>query len=207
LALTSKVRDVYHEGTWSWPQDLLLKYPFLTACQVLIVDSRSDGLLWRTSHGVSKPFLAAQVWSDIRPRGTQDLVSIWDVSDSLGSCCSLCGIQPDSHDHLFFECPFARDVWDQMKVIAGLDSANPNIYAIITDLLHIASRRSMLSVVAKLVVAASAYFIWQERNWRLFKKCKRTPHQICECIQASVRLKLMSCRLKKSKNGVRMARL
>ncbi|GKE78703.1 hypothetical protein Tco_1544823, partial [Tanacetum coccineum] len=66
----------------------------------------------------------------------------------------------DLHDHLFFECPFARDVWDQMKVIAGLDFANPNIYAIITDLLPIASRRSMLSVVAKLVVAASAYFIW-----------------------------------------------
>ncbi|GJY80402.1 RNA-directed DNA polymerase, eukaryota, reverse transcriptase zinc-binding domain protein [Tanacetum coccineum] len=238
LTLTSKVRDVYHEGTWSWPQDLLLKYHFLTACQVLIVDSRSDGLLWRTSHGVSKPFSVAQVWSDIRPRGTQvdwyhvvwfasciprhafnlwlvvrrklkteDLVSIWDVSDSLGSCCSLCGIQPDSHDHLFFECPFARDVWDQMKVIDGLDSANPNIYAIIIDLLPIASRRYMLSVVAKLVVAASAYFIWQEQNWRLFKKCKRTPHQICECIQASVRLKLMSCRLKKSMNGVRMARL
>ncbi|GKA07490.1 hypothetical protein Tco_0686714 [Tanacetum coccineum] len=164
-----------------WPQDLLLKYPFLTACQVPIVDSRSDGLLLRTSHGVSKPFSVAQVWSDIRPR--------------------------DLHDHLFFECPFARDVWDQMKVIAGLDFANPNIYAIITDILPIASRRSMLSVVAKLVVAASAYFIWQERNWRLFKRCKRTPHQICECIQASVRLKLMSCRLKKSKNGVRMARL
>ncbi|GJY93449.1 putative RNA-directed DNA polymerase [Tanacetum coccineum] len=149
LTLTSKVRDVYHDGTWSWPQDLLLKYPFLTACQVPIVDSRSDGLLWRTSHGVSKPFSVAQVWFDIRPRGTQvdwyhvvwfasciprhafnlwlvvrrklkmqDLVSIWDVSDSLRSCCSLC------------------------------------------DLLPIASRRSMLSVVAKLVVAASAYFIF-----------------------------------------------
>ncbi|GKF03115.1 reverse transcriptase domain, reverse transcriptase zinc-binding domain protein, partial [Tanacetum coccineum] len=145
--------------------------------------------------GVSKPFSVAQVWSDIRLRGTQvdwyhvvwftsciprhafnlwlvvrrklkthDLVSIWDVSDSLGSCCSLCGIQPDSHDHLFFKCPFAHDVWDQMKVIAGLDYTNPNIYTIITDLLPIASRRSMLSVVAKLVVAASAYFIWQERN-------------------------------------------
>ncbi|GJV97902.1 hypothetical protein Tco_1549479 [Tanacetum coccineum] len=71
LTLTSKVRDVYHEGTWSWPQDLLFKYPFFTACQVPIVNSRFDGLLWGTSHGVSKPFSIAQVWSDIRPRGTQ----------------------------------------------------------------------------------------------------------------------------------------
>nr|GFB19422.1 hypothetical protein [Tanacetum cinerariifolium] len=29
-------------------------------------------------------------------------------------------------------------------------------------------------VIAKLVVAASAYFIWQERNWRLFKNKKRS---------------------------------
>ncbi|GJU20705.1 hypothetical protein Tco_1154047 [Tanacetum coccineum] len=61
--------------------------------------------------------------------------------------------------------------------------------------------------VTQLVIAASAYYIWQERNWRLFKNSKRKPIQICECIQSSVRLKLLSCKLKKSKNGERMARL
>ncbi|GJU38596.1 reverse transcriptase domain, reverse transcriptase zinc-binding domain protein [Tanacetum coccineum] len=137
----------------------------------------------------------------------RDLISIWDVSDSLGSLCSLCEIQPDSHDHLFFECPFASEVWDRMKGLAGLDSSSPNIYAIITGLIPIASRRSILSLIAKLVVAASAYYIWQERNWRLFKNCKRKPIQICECIQSSVRLKLLSCKFKKSKSGGRMARL
>ncbi|GKA15090.1 hypothetical protein Tco_0694837 [Tanacetum coccineum] len=68
-------------------------------------------------------------------------------------------------------------------------------------------RRLMLSIVAKLVVAALTYYIWQERNWRLFKKGKRNPNQICECIRASVRFKLMSCKFKKSRSGVRMARL
>ncbi|GJV17869.1 hypothetical protein Tco_1363192 [Tanacetum coccineum] len=55
----------------------------------------------------------------------------------------------------------------------------PNIYAHYRDsLIPIASRRSILSLIAKLVVAASAYYIWQERNWRLFKNCKRKPIQI-----------------------------
>ncbi|GJW54763.1 reverse transcriptase domain, reverse transcriptase zinc-binding domain protein [Tanacetum coccineum] len=238
LTRTARVRDVIQDGVWSWPQELLSKYPSLSACQAPMVEGRSDSLVWRNSQGTPKSFSVTQVWSDIRPRGTyvdwypmvwfalciprhafnlwlvvkrklktQDLVSIWDVSDSLGSLCSLCGIQPDSHDHLFFECPYASEVWDRMKILVGLDSSTPNVYAIITDLLPMASRRSILSVVTKLVIAASAYYIWQERNWRLFKNSERKPIQIYECIQSSVRLKLLSCKLKKSKNGERMARL
>ncbi|GJX44275.1 wall-associated receptor kinase 2-like protein [Tanacetum coccineum] len=98
-------------------------------------------------------------------------------------------------------------VWDRVKGYAGLDSSNPNIYDIISDLIPIARRRLMLSIVAKLVVAALTYYIWQERNWRLLKKGKRNPNQICECIRASVRFKLMSCKFKKSRSGVRMAQL
>ncbi|GKE73656.1 hypothetical protein Tco_1535697, partial [Tanacetum coccineum] len=51
------------------------------------------------------------------------------------------------------------------------------------------------------------YYLWQEQNWRLFQKGKRTTDQIVECIISSVQLKLLSCKLKKSKNGERMARL
>ncbi|GKD42635.1 hypothetical protein Tco_1267280 [Tanacetum coccineum] len=71
----------------------------------------------------------------------------------------------------------------------------------------IASRRTSKSVVAKLVVAASTYYIWQERNWRLFNKGKRSLDQVCDCIKSSVRLKLLSCRFKKSKSGDKVARL
>ncbi|GKC42017.1 probable kinetochore protein NUF2, partial [Tanacetum coccineum] len=195
LNLTSKVKDVIHNSTWLWPPELLVKYPFLNECHVLIVEGNSDVLVWRNSLGITKHFSISQVWSHIRPRDTkvdwynmvwfascisrhafnlwlivrrklktQDLVRAWDVSDSLGTACSLCGGQPDSYDHLFFECSFAHAIWDRMKVLDGLDSSPPNIYSIINDLLPIARRRSMTSIVAKLVVAASAYFIWQERN-------------------------------------------
>nr|GEV51275.1 hypothetical protein [Tanacetum cinerariifolium] len=275
-------KNVIHHGLWVWPQELLVKYPFLNnynthiredACDSLVwhnihgnvkkflvsqawddirdrdskilsfeegklpvkylgvplVSSRlmirdcnelvdkvqipyetiplesrivgedaRDSLVWRNIHVNVKKFLVSQVWDDIRHRDskvnwynmvwfpsciprhainfwliirkklkTQDLVPMWDVSDSLGMVCSLCESVPDSHDNLFFECP----------------------------------------VVAKLVVAATTYYVWQERNWRLFKKGKRSPDQIVECIKSSVRLKLLSCKLKKSKNGERLARL
>nr|GEW02471.1 reverse transcriptase zinc-binding domain-containing protein [Tanacetum cinerariifolium] len=93
-----------------------------------------------------------------------------DVSSSLGVVCSLCESNPDSHDHLFFECPIASGIWNGVKGLAGLNASNPNIFDIIQDLLPIVKYRITVSVIAKLVVAASAYYVWQERNWRLFKK-------------------------------------
>ncbi|GJR05914.1 putative reverse transcriptase domain, reverse transcriptase zinc-binding domain protein [Tanacetum coccineum] len=67
--------------------------------------------------------------------------------------------------------------------------------------------RTTRSMIAKLVVAATAYYVWQERNWRLFKKGKRSSDQIVECILSTIRLKLLSCKLKKSKSGESLARL
>ncbi|GJZ76645.1 reverse transcriptase domain, reverse transcriptase zinc-binding domain protein, partial [Tanacetum coccineum] len=132
---------------------------------------------------------------------TQDTLRHWDNMIYALVTCSLCGTQPDLHDHLFFECPFSQQVWHQGKGVAGLASSNASIYDIIDDIIPFAARKSSKSVIAKLVVAATSYFIWQERNGRLFKNMKRTVNQVVECIMNTVRLKLMSCRLKKSRSA------
>ncbi|GKC11755.1 reverse transcriptase domain, reverse transcriptase zinc-binding domain protein [Tanacetum coccineum] len=189
LSLQSKVQDVIHHELWVWPQELLVKYPFLNNYNTPIRDDARDTLVWRNIHGNVKKFSVSQVWDDIRHRDSkvnwklkmQDLVPMWDVSDLLGM--------------------------DRVKDCAGLAHYTPNVYDIIQSLMPIMKRRTTNSVVAKLVVAAATYYVWQERNWRLFKKGKRSPDQIVECIKSSVRLKLLSCKLKKSKNGERLARL
>ncbi|GJQ97561.1 hypothetical protein Tco_0008700 [Tanacetum coccineum] len=91
--------------------------------------------------------------------------------------------------------------------MADLGSSATNVYDIIHNLLPFVKRRTTRSVIAKLVVAATAYYVWQERNWRLFKKGKRSSDQIVECILSTIRLKLLSCKLKKSKSGESLARL
>nr|GEZ92368.1 hypothetical protein [Tanacetum cinerariifolium] len=210
LTPNSKVHDVIINGTWLWPHDLIAKFPVLNNYNV---PEDVDRLVWRDIHGNVKKNLVSQVWDDIRfcdskvnwysmvwfpsciPRHainlwlivrrklkTQDLIPTWDVSSSLGVVCSV-------------------------KGLAGLNASNPNIYVIIQDLLPVVKHRTTVSVIAKLVVAASAYYVWQERNWRLFKKGKRSSDQIVECIVSSVHLKLLSCKLKKSKSGERMAML
>nr|GEZ03375.1 hypothetical protein [Tanacetum cinerariifolium] len=94
-----------------------------------------------------------------------------------------------------------------MKTRAGLDQLPHDIYAMADHLGANASRKSSHIVIAKLVIAASTYFLWQERNWRLFKKTKRTIKQVTDYITSAIRLKLLTCRFKRSKDGVHHARL
>nr|GEW81976.1 reverse transcriptase domain-containing protein [Tanacetum cinerariifolium] len=79
--------------------------------------------------------------------------------------------------------------------------------SIISYLIPLAKRKTTRSVIGKIVVAATAYFVWHERNRRLFKGNKLSVQEIIECTMTSIRLKLLSCRFEKSNDGVLFARL
>ncbi|GJS56479.1 hypothetical protein Tco_0629841 [Tanacetum coccineum] len=93
-------------------------------------------------------------------------------------------------------------VWCHMRDVAGMSHVPPSLELILDYIIPIAKRRTSRSVISKLVLASSTYFIWQERNEHLFKSHKRTAAQVIECIMSAVRLKLVSCRFKKSKAGL-----
>ncbi|GKA80453.1 hypothetical protein Tco_0787049 [Tanacetum coccineum] len=93
-----------------------------------------------------------------------------------------------------------------LYVGAGLQQVSPSMDAILNAIIPFARRRSSRSVIAKLVVAATAYFIWQKRNYWLFKKMKRSKEQLVDCISSSIRLKLLSCRFKSSRDGLALLR-
>ncbi|GJZ65796.1 hypothetical protein Tco_0622492 [Tanacetum coccineum] len=165
----SKFRNIFLNNVWTWPQELIDKYLFLSSIVMPNHVDRPDLLEWRDEDGNVKSFSASMVWR----LKTQDKLNSWDVSRPLITSCPLCELQPDSHEHLFFKCSFSQQVWNHIKTYAGMDSLVLVFSHILASLIPIAKRRPAKSVIAKLVVAACAYFIWQERNWRLFKKNKR----------------------------------
>ncbi|GJY04959.1 reverse transcriptase domain-containing protein [Tanacetum coccineum] len=138
---------------------------------------------------------------------TQDTLSSWDVAAGLMNVCPLCETQPDSHEHLFFDCSFSFQIWSRIKQFAGLMGSGSSLDSIVSILMPIAKRKSFKSCIGKLTLAAAAYFVWQERNFRLFKHSKRSVQEVVDCIMSSVRLKLLSCRFKKSKDAVLFSRL
>ncbi|GJT69751.1 sodium/hydrogen exchanger 6 [Tanacetum coccineum] len=56
----------------------------------------------------------------------------------------------------------------------------------------------------RIVVAATSYYIWLERNGRLFKKKTSTPGQIVDVIFSTVRLKLVTFKFKKMSTKSRL---
>nr|GEW61890.1 hypothetical protein [Tanacetum cinerariifolium] len=154
------------------------------------------------------PRHAFNMWLIIKKRlKTQELLNRWDMVAGLAPICSLCEMQPDSHEHLFFDCVFSQQVWSHLKRFAMLIRSGSSLVSIMSSLLPVAKRKSSRSTIGKLVVAAAAYFVWQERNKRMLNKQKRTTKEVTDCAILSIRLKLLSCRFKKSKEGVEFIRL
>ncbi|GKB50431.1 putative RNA-directed DNA polymerase [Tanacetum coccineum] len=203
--ISNNVQDLLE---WRLPTGKVL--PFSVQVVWNSIRSRGADVVWYDMVWFSNciPRHAFNMWLILLGRlKTQDKLRPWDLSAALSVSCPLCNSQPDSQEHLFFECGFSQQLWSHVKKFACMDNMVPMLNSIISYLSPIAQRRSTRCVIAKLVVAASAYFIWQERNWRLFKNKKRSATQVIECIVSSVRLKLLSCRFKKSKDGVMFAQL
>ncbi|GJU44346.1 retrovirus-related pol polyprotein from transposon TNT 1-94 [Tanacetum coccineum] len=140
---------------------------------------------------------------------TQDKLRQWDVginTDLNLLRCSLCNTQSDSHAHLFFECPYSSKVWKLVRHLADMELVPPILYDIVAHLQSMANKRTARSIFGKLILAASSYFVWLERNNRLFKNVKRTPEELRDVIMVTVRLKLLSFKFKNSaKMDIEMA--
>ncbi|GJS39442.1 reverse transcriptase domain, reverse transcriptase zinc-binding domain protein [Tanacetum coccineum] len=145
----------------------LVRSPFLTknAWHTLRVRGNEVDwfkLVWST---YSIPRHAIHMWLVMRKRLlTQDRMRQWDVDSIIDLkllWCPICKMQPDSHDHLFFECAYS-------------------------------SQNNVDSIVGRLIVAASSYFIWQERNNRIHGKGDRRPELVTQIMVYIRRLKLAS---------------
>ncbi|GJR32032.1 homeodomain-like protein [Tanacetum coccineum] len=144
------------------------------------------------------PRHAFNLWLVIRRSlKTQDRVRQWEVGPNVDLsmlCCKLCDAQPDSHEHLFFECPYSARIWILIRSLAGMELISPRLHDIISYLQPIAHRRNARSVIGRILVAAAAYFIWVEQNNRVFKNSRRSPEELLDSIIVTVRLKLLTFR-------------
>ncbi|GJZ35742.1 putative reverse transcriptase domain-containing protein [Tanacetum coccineum] len=64
-------------------------------------------------------------------------------------------------------------VWSYVRKYDAMEHIDLRMANILSWLYHLSSTNSARSICSRLVVAASAYYIWQERNNRIFKKKAR----------------------------------
>ncbi|GJV28501.1 hypothetical protein Tco_1384949 [Tanacetum coccineum] len=90
--------------------------------------------------------------------------------------------------------------WNQLKPYMCLSNIPSSLNLIIDFLVPLANKKSAKSLIAKLVFAAACYFIWKERNDRLFSQKSQNPEHVTDSIISTVCLRLTSYRFKKTEN-------
>ncbi|GJY65266.1 sodium/hydrogen exchanger 6 [Tanacetum coccineum] len=183
---------------------------FLVACVWDTIRSRADMVYWYNVVWFSYciPRHAIHMLLVIQQKlKTQDRLLQWDVGPSIDLNllkCPLCDLVPDSHDHLFFECSFSSQVWSKVRVLCGMDAIPPHLSDVVAFIVPLSKGKTVVSIISRIVVAATSYYIWLERNGRLFKKKTSTPGQIVDVIFSTVRLKLVTFKFKKMSTKSRL---
>nr|XP_043614690.1 uncharacterized protein LOC122586767 [Erigeron canadensis] len=199
------VADMIIDGKWRWPEDWLNKYEFFRDIEVPnLKESREDRVKWLTKQNSLVQFSTNQVWKDLRPDWeklavqrklmTQDRIMKWQTNGDF--TCLLCQRGVDSHEHLFFQCEYAMKVWKNITDNSPILSGNIGMFDVIEKIAAMKTQNNLAVVVSKLVLAASVYFVWQERNLRNFKKEERSVETLCRIIKDNVRHKMMSISVK-----------
>ncbi|GKA77311.1 hypothetical protein Tco_0783772, partial [Tanacetum coccineum] len=92
----------------------------------------------------------------------------------------------DSHERLFFKCEFSKTIWDGVKDEMYLGRISNDWGDIVKRIADLPCNNSIRSMLRRFVLATSVYYIWKERNSRLFssdiKKVDILLHDIKENI-------------------------
>ena len=98
------------------------------------------------------PRHTTHLWLVMRRRLlTQDRMRQWHVGNEVDLAllrCPLCKGQQDSHEHLFFECPFSVQVWNLVMDVAGMRGISSKWSDIVAWLLPISKQNKVTTIVA-----------------------------------------------------------
>ena len=164
------------DASWYWKKIHKIKQLF---CNYSKDEYKvNEGYRWLLNSDC-RPYWTTMVWSRISiPRHS---ITAWffmhqrlPVLSRLGqhmdisTICSFCQHHIETQDHLFFECPFAKELWDKFTAEWSLNLDARGREALILSLKRMKLTRKMRNLIHAMS-NAMIYHIWQARNMLLFK--------------------------------------
>ncbi|GJV71895.1 RNA-directed DNA polymerase, eukaryota, reverse transcriptase zinc-binding domain protein [Tanacetum coccineum] len=95
-------------------------------------------------------------------------------------------------------CGFAQGVWNKLKSMFRLDDLSFVCAEIVSGIAIRKANNTLWSIIQRLIFGAAVYFIWQERNFRLFRCEERSADKVFDIIMDTVRLRLLGLKIKRS---------
>ncbi|GKC77044.1 RNA-directed DNA polymerase, eukaryota, reverse transcriptase zinc-binding domain protein [Tanacetum coccineum] len=167
------VREVIHEGRWKWPAEWNNDFTELDQLQV--------------------PMLKEDVEDKAREQqliGTSLFALHSIYQDMLFKCI-------DSHNHMFFTCELSNEVCKELVKLINV-RLSEGWDQIIMEMVALPLNKNIWSIMRRIVCSATVYYIWQERNNRLFKNEHRTKDKLLSIIKETIILKLAGLTVKES---------
>ncbi|GJY90847.1 RNA-directed DNA polymerase, eukaryota, reverse transcriptase zinc-binding domain protein [Tanacetum coccineum] len=214
-------------GKWKWPMSWTRHYPQLNSIPVPNLVESGYKVVWENNNGEKVKFSINIMWKDwvqigvkmawykivwfsqctpkhsfilwltiLKRLSTQDKIIKWYPGKQVS--CPLCEECPDSHEHLFFKCPYSMKIWIELKKKINMEEVNNDWENILNRVTDMACNNSIRSVLRRVVLAACVYYIWDERNKRLFGNQKRNHEALMQLIINNIRMKLVSLKVKNS---------
>ncbi|XP_074306334.1 uncharacterized protein LOC141641575 [Silene latifolia] len=99
--------------------------------------------------------------------------------------CALCQCQAEDLHHIFFSCGYSTEVLSDIANWLSISVGSSELQEVIQTFISLG-----LSKKQRAGFMAMVYYIWKERNDRIFKGTCSTPEMLCFKIRSHVNLRL-----------------
>lgn len=121
---------------------------------------------------------------------TKDRMASWGLT--VDPLCVLCNAECESRDHLFFNCPFTRDIWEALTRRSPFSA--PSNWQDVMLALRSTTLTKPWRLLILLTWQATIYFSWSERNSRIHRSTFRQSPSIMKEVDKAIKLKIAALR-------------
>ncbi|KAH0720490.1 hypothetical protein KY284_005520 [Solanum tuberosum] len=115
---------------------------------------------------------------------TRDRLARWGITND--TLCPLCMEAHETHQHLFFTCIYSRMLWQKLLNWLSINRASNGWTEELNWAVKHASSKTIIAELYKMTLAAAIYYIWQERNYRIFQNKERNIEMINRAITQGI---------------------
>ncbi|XP_070007187.1 uncharacterized protein [Nicotiana sylvestris] len=115
---------------------------------------------------------------------TRDRLKRWGYVED--DSCTLCNAKAETMNHLFFVFPFSKRIWAAILRWLQIDRPVMDWEHELQWVEQYCRGRSATAEIYRMMMVGSLYYIWQERNARIFQEVQRTVKTITRSLAQDI---------------------
>ncbi|XP_019253947.1 PREDICTED: uncharacterized protein LOC109232647 [Nicotiana attenuata] len=98
---------------------------------------------------------------------TRDRLVRWGITNEL--LCPMCNVEEENMECLFFKCTYTATIWEKLIQWMNVNRRPMELSQEIEWACNNVRGRSANAEIYRIALASCVYYVWQERNHRIFR--------------------------------------